>query len=430
MDTFSLSFSHIMTPSARDDWSDSNDDFPSAAETSVLLGIPDGLIDAPSDICDAAVSRIGGHPAFLLSHEPPITSSYCIVCENPMELLVQVWCPFEDSPMDRALHIWGCSRVSCRKKQGSIRAWRGVRYNEKYAAKLKKKRQPKHEAGASSKLETLKTNPFSATGTLDIPSFGLGTQIFGSKNVEEERGVMNHEDEDESDASEESLLTAMTKATIAESPWRSAPAYTPIYLSTVSEYLPPEPKLKAPSDAQVIDSSADMKGESFWMSERYEQSLGLDPVFERFARRVAAEGEQCIRYELNGIPLPFASDDVYNKLFPKPLKESLSVTKPDFAVVQTDRRIFDLSVVPRCAACKSKRAFECQLMPNLINVVRTKETKTQKMTDEERRKEVEETLCGKGGMEWGTCLVFSCSEDCCMGTEAWMEEIVYVQWDA
>jgi pre-rRNA-processing protein TSR4 len=51
-----------MTPSARDDWSDSDDDFPSAAETSVLLGIPDGLIDAPSDICDAAVSRIGGHP--------------------------------------------------------------------------------------------------------------------------------------------------------------------------------------------------------------------------------------------------------------------------------------------------------------------------------------------------------------------------------
>ena len=138
-------------------------------------------------------------------------------------------------------------------------------------------------------------NKIQATGTLDIPSFGLGTQIFGSENVEEERGVIDHEDEDESDASEESLLTAMTKATIAESPWQSALAYPPIYLSTISEYLPPEPKLKAPSDAQVLDSSADMKGGSSWMSERYEQSLGLDPVFERFTRRVAAEGEQCIR---------------------------------------------------------------------------------------------------------------------------------------
>ena len=42
------------------DWSD--DDERSEIETSVLLGIPDGTITKESDMDDAAVSRIGGHP--------------------------------------------------------------------------------------------------------------------------------------------------------------------------------------------------------------------------------------------------------------------------------------------------------------------------------------------------------------------------------
>jgi pre-rRNA-processing protein TSR4 len=50
-----------MAPKNDDQWSDSDDDVVSEVETSVLLGIPDGAIDA-ADINDAAVSRIGGHP--------------------------------------------------------------------------------------------------------------------------------------------------------------------------------------------------------------------------------------------------------------------------------------------------------------------------------------------------------------------------------
>jgi len=46
----------------QDDWSDSDDEAVAGVETSVLLGIPDGTIEAVSDIDDAAVSRIGGYP--------------------------------------------------------------------------------------------------------------------------------------------------------------------------------------------------------------------------------------------------------------------------------------------------------------------------------------------------------------------------------
>lgn len=45
-----------------EDWSDSDEEDVGEVETSVLLGVPDGPIDAASDINDVAVSRIGGHP--------------------------------------------------------------------------------------------------------------------------------------------------------------------------------------------------------------------------------------------------------------------------------------------------------------------------------------------------------------------------------
>lgn len=44
-----------------EDWSDSDEEVLSDAETSVQLGLPDGPIES-SDMFDAAVSRIGGHP--------------------------------------------------------------------------------------------------------------------------------------------------------------------------------------------------------------------------------------------------------------------------------------------------------------------------------------------------------------------------------
>lgn len=148
-----------------------------------------------------------------------------------------------------------------------------------------------------------------------------------------------------------------------------------------------------------------------------------------------------VRYELKGVPLPFASDTTFDLLWPTPPQDPLPVTKPDFKVVRPQRRVYDTSAVPRCSECKSPRTFECQLMPNLINVLRPawEENTKKKFTDEERRKEVERTLKGtdkseKRGMDWGTCMIFSCEKDCCVengkeAKEAWREEVVYIQWD-
>lgn len=101
----------------------------------------------------------------------------------------------------------------------------------------------------------------------------------------------------ESDDSDDSLLTALAAATITESPWRSAPSYPPLYLSTVFEYLPPQPKPRLPQGVKVEDLGDDDKKDKDigWAKETYENSLEVDQVFEKFTKRVAYEGEQCVR---------------------------------------------------------------------------------------------------------------------------------------
>jgi pre-rRNA-processing protein TSR4 len=434
-----------------DDWSDSDDEIGSEVETAVLLGIPDGVVETETDIKDAAVSRIGGHPAMLPSREPPFSSSQCKICSYPMELLVQVWCPLEDSPMDRALYIWGCSRSTCQRKDGSVRAWRALRYNIEYAAKLAKKlakKQAQQKASSPAKT-TPATNPFSAGFTAG--HFGLGDQVFGQPAPIVAATAIEDESEDTSDvesvaseSSVHSLITAMASTMIDDSPWRAAPSFPPLYLSTISEYLPPPPKTKIPQNARIEDpaddDSKDGKDVS-WAFEPYENSLEVDGVFDRFTKRVSNTGEQCLRYELKGIPLPFSSDKVFDKLFPVPHQDPLPVTKATFKVIPAVRRSYSTVSIPPCSACKAARVFECQLMPNLINVLRAsiKDGEAQSLTDEQRMKVVQEVLqkkatSDKRGMEWGTCMIFSCEKDCCLDDhggdkECWREEFVLVQWD-
>ena len=130
----------------------------------------------------------------------------------------------------------------------------------------------------------------------------------------------------------------------------------------------------------------------------------------------------CDRYELGGNPLPYQTDAVSRRLFP--------VSQPGVA-----KRAFSSSSLPKCSRCGSDRVFECQLMPNLINVLGSASAKgstqpSKTISDDERRKAVEKELKERSGMEWGTAMVFSCAADCCPdGKEYFAEEEVLIQWE-
>ena len=145
------------------------------------------------------------------------------------------------------------------------------------------------------------------------------------------------------------------------------------------------------------------------------------------------------RYDLKGTPLPFSSrDKIFGRLWPRPPPTPFT-TKPGFAAPILQRRSYDTSSINKCGTCGSPRTFECQLMPNLINVLRAQEqiarnekqksvdTHESPQTEEERNKKLEAKL--NAGMEWGTCFIFSCKEDCCDDEDGWREELALVQWD-
>lgn len=127
------------------------------------------------------------------------------------------------------------------------------------------------------------------------------------------------------------------------------------------------------------------------------------------------------RYELGGNPLPYQTDAIFRRLFP--------ISQSGAA------KSVSTSSLPKCSRCGSDRVFECQLMPNLITVLgSSSESGSTKpsvaISDEERRKAVEKELKERGGMEWGTAMVFSCAADCCPdGKEYFAEEEVLVQWE-
>lgn len=198
-----------MPPSDEDDWSDSDEELGSEVETSVLLGISDGPITSDNELADAAVSRIGGHPVravLRMYHRNRSFDYHSMYCRRlfflPTSLL---YLPPNAKSVHSLWSFWSRCGVHLRtvpwialcmsgvartpavseKMAGmcqlgemhlvvscyvcfSVRAWRGLRFNEKYAAKLQTQLARKREQEQTKRLGELatlgsKTNPFSVS---------------------------------------------------------------------------------------------------------------------------------------------------------------------------------------------------------------------------------------------------------------------------
>lgn len=120
----------------------------------------------------------------------------------------------------------------------------------------------------------------------------VSVQSDSEEDEDEDGGDGDHDGDDDDD-----LAAAVQAASLDDSPWKQAPAYSPLYLSTVSEYVPPPPKLKVPSGAaaETDDDKGGKDKGGGWTLEGYENSMDVDHAFERFSKRVSFEGEQCLR---------------------------------------------------------------------------------------------------------------------------------------
>ena len=194
-----------------DEWSDSDEEYGSSGdvETNVQLGIPDGSITTNEDLKDPRVSRIGGHPvrsvhfclrtsfsvAYILRWclgFPCILSPRCIrfamqnlfephaTClpdlvsnrrqsSGPRDVYLGLRkrkVPEEGWKVDELVTYSTNWRLTLTEPFYSVRAWRCVRFNKKYAEKLERKavrkeREKKTERPAQPTGP--KSNPFSVS---------------------------------------------------------------------------------------------------------------------------------------------------------------------------------------------------------------------------------------------------------------------------
>lgn len=226
--------------------------------------------------------------------------------------------------------------------KASMRVWRGLKFNAAYAAKLSKKkakeaaklaRQTADEIRKNVENRNRRINPFSvrsrhfhlgmvvhifivndfsqlSTGTSTEAS-GLGTQLFGfepshlhSDAIDGNKSLSasGSESEDEYrgdgslDAVAEQLASVTLQSPALSSEWSSFPAYKPVYLSTISEYLPSSPKSKSISESFFDEDLEDnRRAGKDWGLEGWEKSVDVDGTFEKFLKRVSNENEQCVR---------------------------------------------------------------------------------------------------------------------------------------
>ncbi|KAK1590187.1 programmed cell death protein 2 [Colletotrichum navitas] len=399
-------------------------------ETNVLLGY------ATKDADEDTISRLGGQPEWLNPDQPASAAlARCKVCNDIMVQLLQLngELPERFPGHERRLYVFACRKPTCQRKQGSIRAMRGVRISKDAPAVGTKKAETKppkktvEEApkntdgpglgsalfGGGSVSGT--TNPFASnanpfsTGTSSSSPFGTtapASSLFSKPAAEPEQPKQPEQQQKEVKDPAASLPKTFAETLNLNNPqtpsgpppppepWPAADAlpkpYPLSYLADAEfETLDPEPMPVPQNSRMEVDNEGGAGASGGDTKDVFESSM--DAVFQKFADRMAQNPEQAIRYEFAGTPLLYSKADAVGK-----------------ALGGGGR-------MPRCGNCGAGRVFEVQMTPHAITELEAEELSLE-------------------GMDWGTIIVGVCEVDCQQrgveaGEASYLEEWCGVQWE-
>ncbi|KAK4496996.1 hypothetical protein PRZ48_011445 [Zasmidium cellare] len=395
--------------------------------TNVLLGY------ASKEPTGDDFSQLGGHPTWLDEKTAPSGSlAKCRVCNGVMNLLLQINgdLPERFPGHERRLYLWACRKKTCRRKEGSVRAFRATRQTtvqQRPAEKVEEKSQPKEPAQPATNLgETLfgvkpatnsqanpfapgssngtSANPFSANGTSSNP-FSSASSLAAKppqQPVPDEAETLPETFAQKARITDAPPPQTPTPSKTPSEPWPTPSTFpTPFptyHLDADTEYIDSTPTT-APSNMQIDGSSGGADDKTLFEST-------MDKTFQRFADRLAQNPEQVLRYDFEGQPLLYAKGDQVGKLFGEVGQEGNGKVRTTGG---------GGAKIPRCANCGAGRVFELQLTPHLIT-------------------ELEAEEMGIDGMDWGTILLGVCGRDCQEGGKGsgevgYVEEWVGVQWE-
>lgn len=357
---------------------------------------------------------------------PSAALARCKACKDLMVLILQLNAelPEKFPNHDRRLYVFACKRDSCRRKDGSIRALRGVRVwgdGTTTAQESQTEEQPEKEetkakndgpglgdalfggkglgGGSGANPFSSNANPFSTSS-----SAGGFNNPFSTASAQNPFGAQPQKDTPKEQPKD--VKTATLNKTFAETlslnttpagpppppePWPETSAlpkpYPTLYLAE-ADYETLEPNTnKIPDNARIEEVDAP---ETVSALDREAFESSMDAAFQKFADRLAQNPDQVIRYEFGGTPLLYSKTDAVGE----------KLTKSSF---------------PGCPNCGGRRTFEVQLTPNAIA-------------------ELEADDLSLEGMEWGTVIVGVCERDCqprhVEKEEAgYLEEWAGVQWE-
>ncbi|KAI5285315.1 hypothetical protein KEM54_000662 [Ascosphaera aggregata] len=421
-----------------------------AGQTNVLLGF------AEEGEMDDEVSHLGGKPTWMNDASPPPGNlAKCDNCGSYMNLLLQLNGDLpERFPNDaRWLYIFGCTRSACNRKAGSVKAFRAVK---KYKLPSRMNRKPTHSTpepapevkkpavdlgssifGGPTPAQVAGSNPFaspSSAATASANPFAPlpPTSLLGAKTPQKPLAEAQSP-ASKTDGTEKLTATFAEKVRISSppseelaiektifgppAPWpaeSSFPApYKHFYLDAEYETLsaPSSPDYSGKIHTDAMDYE-DAKGSGAADSkETFESSIDKD--FLRFSTRLEHNPEQVLRYDFNGTPILYSTNDAIGKLFPK---TSISTSGKISTVSSGENK----SLIPRCPYCGGERVFEVQLVPHAI------------ATLEEDRDLGFPGTKSESGMEWETIIVGVCAGNCGadkVGVVEYRQEWVGVQWE-
>ncbi|RFU32495.1 hypothetical protein B7463_g3810, partial [Scytalidium lignicola] len=389
-------------------------------ETNVLLGY------ASKEPSEDTISHIGGRPTWLDPSTPPSAAlAKCKVCNDLMVLLLQLNgdLPEVFPGHERRLYVLTCRRKTCRRKEGSVKALRGIRITAAVSPKEKSdknnvlsQQQEQASKPAVNIGETLFgaqtspaaspfANPFSTSTSNSNPSNPFSNPFSTTSSTPSEKNL-DPEPTDHISTTSKNDPSKFGPAPPPE-PWpeesKQPPAYPLYYLADADyEVLDKVEELPVPTETLDYDegpSSSRQKEDK----DVYESTI--DKTFQKFADRLAQNPEQVIRYEFKGQPLLYSKHDTVGKLLSSGEKQQ------NGKVTTTSG---SSNGMPRCGSCGAGRVFEVQLTPHAIM-------------------ELESQEIGIDGMEWGTIIVGVCERDCQQRNVAdgvgYVEEWVGVQWE-
>ena len=328
---------------------------------------------------------------------------------------------------ERRIYVFSCRRPACRRREGSIRALRGLRtfaVQEKEKTEAKKE-APKKEAvkpvtglgesvfGAPSFGTSSSANPFAASSASANPFSSKSTSApsnpFATSSTTQaspQTGSPQTKDLPQTFAAALNLNNSPTPAAGPAAPHEPWPAESvqpqayPVLWIAEAEYEAYDPSPTKPAAAAESSKWLSKVDQAEGRTEGDEDTAGHDGAFLRFVERVGQNPEQAIRYEFAGRPLLYSKTDAVGRAL-----HQQSAAGPSSSGAG----------MTRCGNCGAQRVFEVQLMPRAIL-------------------ELEEGEEGMDGMDWGTIIVGTCERDCVPrgagDTEAgYLEEWVGVQWE-